>query len=175
MDREQFIKMMSDAKLYDLTQGCSIFTPPWPGEKSLEIHFFKRVTGAYGGGQGANGQILNWSNTVGTHLVGERAFHSGARAIADIPLTDLNGPGVIADISDLVSDYSIYTPEMITSKVDVKPGDISDCQHRIPPLFLGPTGCGQSRCSGRGRISRNLVSWCGTPVHRWISTNGRWI
>jgi arylformamidase len=124
MDREQFIKMMSDSKLYDLTQGCSIFTPPWPGEKSLEIHFFKRVTGAYGGGQGANGQILNWSNTVGTHLVGERAFHSGARAIADIPLTDLNGPGVIADISDLVSDYSIYTPEMITSKVDVKPGDI---------------------------------------------------
>ena len=124
MDREQFIKMMSDAKLYDLTQGCSIFTPPWPGEKALEIHFFKRVTGAYGGGQGANGQILNWSNTVGTHLVGERAFHSGARAIADIPLTDLNGPGVIADISDLVSDYSIYTPEMITSKVEVKPGDI---------------------------------------------------
>jgi hypothetical protein len=66
MNREQFIKTMVDSKLYDLTQGCSIFTPPWPGEKSLEIHFFKRVTGAYGGGQGANGQILNWSNTVGT-------------------------------------------------------------------------------------------------------------
>ena len=71
MDRESFIKMMTEAKLYDLTQDCSIFTPPWPGEKSLEVHFFKRVTGAYGGGQGANGQILNWSNTVGTHLVGE--------------------------------------------------------------------------------------------------------
>jgi kynurenine formamidase len=116
--------MMTEAKLYDLTQGCSIFTPPWPGEKSLEVHFFKRVTGAYGGGQGANGQILNWSNTVGTHLVGERAFHSGARAIADIPLKALNGQGVIADISDLVSDYSVYTPEMILSKVEVKPGDI---------------------------------------------------
>ncbi|WP_343412946.1 hypothetical protein [Candidatus Amarolinea dominans] len=77
MDRASFIDMLSTAKMTDLTQGCSIFTPPWPGEKSLEIHFFKRVTGAYGGGQGANGQILNWSNTVGTHLVGERAFHSG--------------------------------------------------------------------------------------------------
>ena len=43
MNREQFIKTMTDAKLFDLTQGCSIFTPPWPGEKSLEIHFFKRV------------------------------------------------------------------------------------------------------------------------------------
>ncbi len=52
MDREQFIKVMTGAKLTDLTQGCSIFTPPWPGEKSLEVHFFKRLTGAYGGGQG---------------------------------------------------------------------------------------------------------------------------
>ena len=42
MDREQFIKVMNTAKLYDLTQGCSIFTPPWPGEKALEIHFFQR-------------------------------------------------------------------------------------------------------------------------------------
>jgi kynurenine formamidase len=124
MNRDQFIKMMSEAKLYDLTQDCSIFTPPWPGEKALEVHFFKRVTGAYGGGQGANGQILNWSNTVGTHLVGERAFHSGGRAIADIPLKELSGPGVIVDISDLVSDYSIYTPEMIMKKATVKKGDI---------------------------------------------------
>ncbi len=124
MDREQFIKTMTEARIFDLTQGCSIFTPPWPGEKALEVHFFKRVTGAYGGGQGANGQILNWSNTVGTHLVGERAFHSGGRAIADIPLKELSGPGVVVDISDEVSDYSLYTPEMIMKKAAVKKGDI---------------------------------------------------
>ncbi|MEJ5314557.1 cyclase family protein [Anaerolinea sp.] len=124
MDRERFIKMMAEAKMYDLTQDCSIFTPPFPGDKALEVHFFKRVTGAYGGGQGANGQILNWSNSVGTHLVGETAFHSGGRRISDIPLSDLCGPGVIVDISDMVSDYSIYTPEMIMAKADVRPGDI---------------------------------------------------
>jgi len=124
MDREKFIKMMAEAKLYDLTQDCSIFTPPFPGDKALEVHFFKRVTGAYGGGAGANGQILNWSNTVGTHLVGETAYHSGGRAIADIPLKDLTGVGVVADISDMVEDYSIYTPEMIEKVVDVKEGDI---------------------------------------------------
>src|SRR5512136_1414733 len=124
MNRDQFIKMMAEAKMYDLTQDCSIFTPPWPGEKSLEVHFFKRVTGAYGGGQGANGQILNWSNTVGTHLVGETAFHSGARRISDIPLEDLCGPGVVADISGMVSDYSVYTPEMIMKVADVRKGDI---------------------------------------------------
>jgi kynurenine formamidase len=124
MDREKFIKMMAEAKLYDLTQGCSIFTPPFPGDKALEVHFFKRVTGAYGGGAGANGQILNWSNTVGTHLVGETAFHSGGRAISDIPLSDLCGQGVVVDISDMVSDYSLYTPEMIMKKADVRKGDI---------------------------------------------------
>jgi kynurenine formamidase len=124
MQREEFINALTRAKLYDLTQDLSIFTPPWPGDKSLEIHFFKRVTGAYGGGLGANGQILNFSNTVGTHLVGERAFHSGGRAIADVPLKDLCGPGVVVDISDAVSDYGLYTPDMVTSRATVKEGDI---------------------------------------------------
>jgi len=124
VDRNAFITMMAGARTVDLTQGCSIFTPPWPGEKALEVHFFKRVTGAYGGGQGANGQILNWSNTVGTHLVGETAFRSGGRRISDIPLRDLCGPGVVVDISDAVSDYSVYTPEMITRRAEVRRGDI---------------------------------------------------
>ena len=49
MDREQFINILDSAKLYDLTQGCSIFTPPWPGEKALEIHFFKHGEECYRG------------------------------------------------------------------------------------------------------------------------------
>jgi len=145
MEREKFINMLAGSKMYDLTQGCSIFTPPWPGEKSLEIHFFKRVTGAYGGGQGANGQILDWSNTVGTHLVGETAFHSGGRRISDIPLADLCGQGVIADISDLVSDYSLYTPEMIMKKVEVKKGDIliiNTGYHKYSLDSTPPCACG---------------------------------
>ena len=118
------VDILSNATWHDLTQPVSIFTPPWPGEKSLEVHFFKRLTGAWGGGQGANGQLIEWSNNTGTHLVGPRAFHSGARAIADIPLTDLSGRGVVVDISADVEDYGFYTPEMITSKVDVREGDI---------------------------------------------------
>ena len=124
MEREAFINTLNDAKWYDLTQGLSIFTPPWPGEMPLQVHFFKRLTGSFGGGQGANGQLIEWSNNTGTHLVGPRAFHSGAAAISDIPLTDLCGEGVVVDISDLVSDYSLYTPEMITDRVEVKEGDI---------------------------------------------------
>ncbi len=118
------ISLLSSARWLDLTQPLSVFTPPWPGEMPLQVHFFKRLTGSYGGGQGANGQLIEWSNNTGTHLVGPRAFHSGARAIADIPLTELGGPGVVADVSDAVSDYGFYTPEMIEERVEVRDGDI---------------------------------------------------
>jgi kynurenine formamidase len=124
MDRQELITQLADARWYDLTQALSIFTPPWPGEMPLQVHFFKRLTGSFGGGQGANGQLIEWSNNTGCHLVGPRAFHSGSRAIADIPLTDLCGEGVVVDISDAVSDYDLYTPEMITERVEVKKGDI---------------------------------------------------
>lgn len=124
MDREKVINLLNSSRMYDLTQALSVFTPPFPGEMPLQVHFFKRLTGSFGGGQGANGQLIEWSNNSGTHLVGPRAFHSGARSIAEIPLTDLCGEGVVVDISDQVSDYSLYTPEMIMEKVEVKEGDI---------------------------------------------------
>ena len=124
MNRETVIRTLTEARWYDLTQPLSIFTPPWPGEMPLQVHFFKRLTGSFGGGQGANGQLIEWSNNTGCHLVGPRAFHSGSRAISEIPLGDLCGEGVVVDISDVVSDYALYTPEMILERADVGPGDI---------------------------------------------------
>ncbi|MGM0688350.1 MAG: cyclase family protein [Bacillota bacterium] len=121
---KNMIEMLSKSKWYDLTQSLSIFTPPWPGEMPLQVHFFKRVTGSFHGGQGANGQLIEWSNNTGTHLVGPTAFHSGMRSIADIPLEDISGEGVVVDISDEVSDFSLYTPEMIEKRVNVREGDI---------------------------------------------------
>ncbi|NLF65887.1 MAG: cyclase family protein, partial [Chloroflexi bacterium] len=124
MNNHDTFSLLTQARWFDLNQALSIFTPPWPGEMPLQVHFFKRLTGAWGGGQGANGQLIEWSNNTGTHLVGPRAFHSGAQAIADIPLSDLCGEGVVVDISDAVSDYSLYTPQMIEERVTVKEGDI---------------------------------------------------
>lgn len=116
--------LLSSARWYDLTQPLSIFTPPFPGEMPLQVHFFKRLTGAHGGGQGANGQLIEWSNNTGTHFVGPRAFHSGLRSIADLPLRDLCGPGVVVDVSDEVEDYGFYTPAMIEERVEVREGDL---------------------------------------------------
>ncbi len=124
MTRQELISLLERARWHDLTQPLSVFTPPFPGEMPLQVHFFKRLTGSWGGGQGANGQLIEWSNNTGTHLVGPRAFHSGARALADIPIGDTCGEGVVADVSAEVSDYGFYSPEMITARVEVREGDI---------------------------------------------------
>ncbi|MDH3525606.1 MAG: cyclase family protein [Acidobacteriota bacterium] len=124
MNRQDVLTTLANARWHDLTQPLSIFTPPFPGEMPLQVHFFKRLTGSWGGGQGANGQLIEWSNNTGTHLVGPRAFHSGAAAIADLPLAALFGPGVVADVSDAVGDYGFYSPAMIRDRVAVREGDI---------------------------------------------------
>jgi len=117
------LKFMSETKIYDLTQRLSIHTPPWPSYMPLQLQYFKRLAGAHMG-QGANGQIMTTSMHVGTHVDGEIHFHSSGRTIGDTPLDFWYGQAAVADISDLVSDFSLYTPEMIMSKVEVKHGDI---------------------------------------------------
>ena len=124
MNNNEFIKLMSqDVKMYDLTQRLSIHTPPWPSYMPLQLQYFKRIAGAHMG-QGANGQIMKTSMHVGTHIDGEIHFFSSGRSIGDTPLDHWTGPAAVADISDEVSDYSLYSPEMIEAKVDVKEGDI---------------------------------------------------
>jgi kynurenine formamidase len=119
----EFLKMMDDVELYDLTQRLSIHTPPWPSYMPLGIQYFKRIAGAHMG-QGANGQIITTSNHVGTHMDGEIHFHASGRSIGDVPMKEWVGPGVVVDISDQVGDYDLYTPEMLMKKAEIKKGDI---------------------------------------------------
>ncbi len=123
MKTEEFLKLMDQTKIYDLTQRLSIHTPPWPSYMPLGLQYFKRIAGAHQG-QGANGQIMTTSNHVGTHMDGEIHFHSSGRPIGDVGLDEWTGQGVVVDLSDYVSDYSLYTPKMITDRVEVKEGDI---------------------------------------------------
>lgn len=173
MARPDPICLLSSAHWLDLTQPLSIFTPPWPGEMPLQVHFFKRLTGAFGGGQGANGQLIEWSNNTGTHLVGPRAFHSGARSIAQLPLAELCGPGVVAGVSDAVSDYGFYTPEMIEERVEVRPGDILFVHTGYSryawdrPDVPNPEAQGASRTRSSGTTSA-------TRARRPSSSPGRW-
>lgn len=123
MNTNEFLDLMAKARAFDLTQELSIHTPPWPSYMPLGLQYFKRLAGAHMG-QGANGQIMTTSNHVGTHMDGEIHFHPCGRPIGKVPLDEWCGAGVVVDISDEVGDYDLYTPEMITKRVEVKTGDI---------------------------------------------------
>lgn len=123
MKMDDFLAMMAGAKIYDLTQRLSVHTPPWPSYMPLGVQYFKRLAGAHQG-QGANGQIITTSNHVGTHVDGEIHFHASGRTIGDTPLSHWYGPGVVVDISKDVEDYSLYSPELLMKRADVREGDI---------------------------------------------------
>jgi len=123
MKPQEFLEFMDGVKVYDLTQRLSIHTPPWPSYMPLQIQYFKRLAGAHMG-MGANGQIIKTSNHVGTHIDGQIHFFASGKTIGEVPINDWIGQGVVVDISDEVSDYSLYTPEMLMSKADIRKGDI---------------------------------------------------
>ncbi|HOW27378.1 MAG TPA: cyclase family protein [Elusimicrobiota bacterium] len=110
-------------KMFDLTQRLSIHTPPWPSYMPLQLQYFKRLAGAHMG-KGANGMIITTSNHVGTHIDGEIHFVAHGRPIGVVPLEELCGDAVVVDISDAVSDYSLYTPDMLMKRAKIKKGDI---------------------------------------------------
>lgn len=115
--------MSNSFRMIDLTQRLSIHTPPWPSYVPLQLQYFKRIAGAHMG-QGANGQILTTSNHVGTHIDGEIHFYSAGRTIGDMELDEFCGPGVVVDLSDILTDYDLYSPEMLKERADIKKGDI---------------------------------------------------
>ena len=124
MNSDDFLKFMGKVKVHDLTQPLSIHTPPWPSYMPLQLQYFKRIGGCFGGGAGANGQVIQTSNHVGTHMDGEIHFYGHGRAIGQVPLEEWVGPGVVVDISQEVSDYSVYSPEMLMKHADIREGDI---------------------------------------------------
>ncbi|MBU0704309.1 MAG: cyclase family protein, partial [Chloroflexi bacterium] len=123
MSEEEFFEIMNSAEMLDLTIPFSVQTPQWANYVPLTVTYTKRVGGQHFG-MGRNGSICNASIHLGTHMDGEKHFWPAGRTIGQVPLEEWVGPGVIADISHLVSDSSVYTPEMIESVVEVRQGDI---------------------------------------------------
>lgn len=123
MSEADFFQMMDSAEMLDFTLPFSTQTPQWANYEPLTVTYHKRV-GGQKFGMGRNGSICNASIHLATHMDGEIHFWPKGRTIGQIPLTDWVGPGVVADISHLVSDSSVYTPEMIESVAEVRTGDI---------------------------------------------------
>jgi kynurenine formamidase len=123
MSEEEFMGVMNSAEMLDLTVPFSVQTPQWLNYIPLSVTYTKRVGGQFFG-MGRNGSICNASIHLGSHMDGEKHFYPAGRTIGQVPLDEWVGPGAIADISHLVSDSSVYTPEMIQDVVDIHKGDI---------------------------------------------------
>ena len=106
-------------KLVDLTHTFSIHTPGWVGYPSPKLSYFQR--------HATHGIVSQWLELPlhsGTHFDAEMHIISGGADLASVPLDRLCREGVIVDLSDELEDWSVITPEMITSRMDVKKGDI---------------------------------------------------
>jgi arylformamidase len=103
----------------DLTHPFGHDTPPWMNLPSPLITVTSRFS--------TNGVFSQKVETVlhtGTHIDAPIHFIPGAADMASIPLEQLIGDGVIVDISDCVGEWDVIMPEHITSKVEVRKGDI---------------------------------------------------
>lgn len=106
-------------KLVDLTHVFTIHTPGWVGYPSPKLSYFQRHST-----NGIVSQMLELPLHSGTHFDGEMHIVSGGADLASVPLERLCREGVIVDVSEDVEDWSVITPEMITSRMEVKKGDI---------------------------------------------------
>lgn len=106
-------------KIYDLSQPLDQNCSFWPFYPPFEVKYIKRKAE-----HGVNAQYIMTSNHMGTHLDAPRHFVTNGRTIDEIPLEWLWGPGVIVDLSDVLDELDIFTPEMIEERVEVRKGDI---------------------------------------------------
>ncbi|MFQ5740301.1 MAG: cyclase family protein [Acidobacteriota bacterium] len=105
-------------KPYDLSQPLNQEVSFWPYYPPFEVKYIKRKAE-----HGVNAQYIQTSNHMGTHLDAPRHFVTGGMTIDEIPMDWLYGPGVIVDLTDELDDFSVYTPEMIERRVEVREGD----------------------------------------------------
>jgi kynurenine formamidase len=75
-------------------------------------------------GMGRNNAHCKASFHLASHMDGETHFWAAGRTIGQTPLDYWLGAGVVADISEFVSNSSVYTPAMIEQVADVRKGDI---------------------------------------------------
>ncbi|AEN04862.1 cyclase family protein [halophilic archaeon DL31] len=111
--------MLDGYEMHDLTQPWCGDTPAWPTYDNPKVWYEKSLDT-----EKVNGQKIEFMNHTGTHLDGEKHFIGHGRDIESMPLDELVGDAVIADISDKVGDYDVFTSEMIEDVVDVREGDI---------------------------------------------------
>src|SRR5438132_1644597 len=105
-------------RLVDLSHPVTIHSPGWVGYPGMKMWYFQTHQT-----NGIVSQMIETPLHLSTHLDSEMHGVSGGRDIASVSLDQCVGPAAIVDISE-VGEWGVYTPELVQSKVEVRPRDI---------------------------------------------------
>jgi kynurenine formamidase len=106
-------------RIVDLTHPWGIHTPGWVGYPGGKLYYTQNLQTNQ-----IVSQKIETSLHSGTHLDGPMHGTDGGLDMASLPLDKLVHAGAIVDVSEDVGDWGLIEPEHITSKVEVREGDI---------------------------------------------------
>ena len=108
-------------KIVDLSHVMNVHTPGWVGYAGNKMYYAQNLQT-----QGILAQRVELALHVGTHFDGAMHATDGRSGdMASLPIDYLFNRGVVVDLSDKVTDWSVITPEMIEStRADIRAGDI---------------------------------------------------
>lgn len=106
-------------KLVDLTHPWGTDSVVFMGYPMPVVKYIKRFPE-----HGVYAQVIETPLHCGTHIDAPIHFYHAGKDMASIPLERLYGPGVVVDLRDSVEDFSIYTSNDVTDRVEVREGDV---------------------------------------------------
>jgi kynurenine formamidase len=108
-------------KIVDLSHVMNVHTPGWVGYAGNKMYYAQNLQT-----QGILAQRIELALHVGTHFDGAMHATDGRSGdMASLPIDYLFNRGVVVDLSDKVTDWSVITPEMIEQTgADIRAGDI---------------------------------------------------
>ena len=106
-------------QMVDLAHTMNIHTPGWVGYAGNKLYYAQTLQT-----NRIVAQRIESSLHTGTHLDGAMHSADGGGDMASLGLDFLVNKGAIVDISDMVGDWDIITPDMLTANVEIEKGDI---------------------------------------------------
>ena len=106
-------------KMVDLSHTMNVHTPGWVGYTGNKMYYAQTLQT-----NRIVAQRIESALHVGTHLDGAMHATDSRDDMASYRLPFLINKGAIVDISDMVGDWDVITPDMLTAHVEIEQGDI---------------------------------------------------
>jgi kynurenine formamidase len=106
-------------RLVDLSHTMNIHTPGWVGYAGNKLYYAQTLQT-----HRIVAQRVEMAMHAGTHIDGGLHAADGGGDMASYSLSFLVNHGAIIDISDMVDDWDVITPDMLSARVAIEKGDI---------------------------------------------------